>query len=41
VEELSWRVEDAAAFGVEVRIEPHAGSIAPVPELTALSSSSP
>ena len=35
VEELAWRVEEAAAFGIEVRIEPHAGSIAPVPELTA------
>jgi sugar phosphate isomerase/epimerase len=35
VEELSWRVEEAAASGVEVRIEPHAGSIAPVPELTS------
>ena len=35
VEELSWRVEEAAALGVEVRIEPHAGSIAPLPELTA------
>lgn len=35
VEELSWRVEEAAALGLEVRIEPHAGSIVPVPELTA------
>ena len=35
VEELAWRVEQAAALGVEVRIEPHAGSIAPVPELTS------
>jgi sugar phosphate isomerase/epimerase len=35
VEELSWRVEKATALGVEVRIEPHAGSIVPVPELTA------
>jgi sugar phosphate isomerase/epimerase len=35
VEELSWRVEEAAELGVEVRIEPHAGSIAPLPELTA------
>jgi sugar phosphate isomerase/epimerase len=33
VEELSWRVEEAAAFGVEVRIEAHAGSIAALPEL--------
>jgi sugar phosphate isomerase/epimerase len=35
VEELSWRVEKATGLGVEVRIEPHAGSIVPVPELTA------
>jgi sugar phosphate isomerase/epimerase len=35
VEELSWRVDEAAAAGVEVRIEAHAGSIVPVPELTA------
>jgi sugar phosphate isomerase/epimerase len=35
VEELSWRVGEAAALGVEVRIEAHAGSIAPVPELAA------
>ena len=35
VAELSWRVEKASARGVEVRIEPHAGSIVPVPELTA------
>jgi sugar phosphate isomerase/epimerase len=35
VEELSWRVEEAAALGVEVRIEPHAGSIVPLPELAA------
>jgi sugar phosphate isomerase/epimerase len=33
VEELSWRVEQAAAAGVEARIEAHAGSIVPVPEL--------
>jgi len=33
VEELSWRVETARALGVETRIEAHAGSIAPVPEL--------
>jgi sugar phosphate isomerase/epimerase len=33
VEELAWRVETAAALGVEVRIEAHAGSIVPVPEL--------
>jgi sugar phosphate isomerase/epimerase len=35
VEELAWRVEEARAFGVEVRIEPHAGSIVALPELTA------
>jgi sugar phosphate isomerase/epimerase len=35
VQELRWRVETAAALGVETRIEAHAGSIAPVPELTA------
>lgn len=35
VEELSWRVETAAAAGVETRIEAHAGSIASVPELAA------
>jgi sugar phosphate isomerase/epimerase len=34
VEELAWRVETAGALGVETRIEAHAGSIAPVPELT-------
>jgi sugar phosphate isomerase/epimerase len=33
VEELAWRVAEAAAHGVELRIEAHAGSIAPVPEL--------
>jgi sugar phosphate isomerase/epimerase len=35
VEELAWRVEDAEALGVELRIEPHAGSIVALPELTA------
>jgi sugar phosphate isomerase/epimerase len=35
VEELTWRVDEAAALGVEVRIEAHAGSVAPVPELAA------
>jgi len=35
VEELAWRVDEATALGVEVRIEPHAGSIVPVPELVA------
>lgn len=35
VEELAWRVDEASALGVEVRIEPHAGSIAPVPELVS------
>ena len=33
VEELAWRVETGAALGVQVRIEAHAGSIAPIPEL--------
>jgi sugar phosphate isomerase/epimerase len=33
VEELSWRVEQAAAAGVEARIEAHAGSIVALPEL--------
>jgi len=33
VEELAWRVETGAALGVQVRIEAHAGSIAPTPEL--------
>lgn len=33
IEELAWRVDEAAALGVELRIEAHAGSIAPVPEL--------
>ena len=32
-EELAWRVEEARALGIEVRIEAHAGSIAAVPEL--------
>ena len=35
VEELGWRVAEAAALGVEVRIEAHAGSIVPLPELAA------
>lgn len=35
VEELGWRVQDAAALGVELRIEPHAGSIVALPELAA------
>jgi sugar phosphate isomerase/epimerase len=33
VEELVWRVAEAAAIGVEVRIEAHAGSICALPEL--------
>lgn len=33
VEELAWRVESARALGFQVRIEAHAGSIAPTPEL--------
>lgn len=35
VEELAWRVEDGVAVGVEVRIEAHAGSIVPTPELAS------
>jgi sugar phosphate isomerase/epimerase len=33
VEELAWRVEEAATLGVQVRIEAHAGSIVALPEL--------
>src|SRR6185436_16157441 len=33
VEELGWRAEEAGRLGLELRIEPHLGSIAPVPEL--------
>ena len=33
VEELAWRVEEAKAHGLELRIEAHAGSIAPLPEV--------
>jgi sugar phosphate isomerase/epimerase len=33
VEELGWRIDEAAPLGVEVRIEPHAGSIVALPEL--------
>jgi sugar phosphate isomerase/epimerase len=33
VEELAWRVVEGTALGVQVRIEPHAGSIVPIPEL--------
>jgi sugar phosphate isomerase/epimerase len=33
VEELGWRVAEAAALGVELRIEAHAGSICALPEL--------
>jgi sugar phosphate isomerase/epimerase len=33
VEELGWRVAEARAVGVEVRIEPHVGSIVALPEL--------
>ena len=32
VEELAWRVEEAETLGLELRIEAHAGSIAPLPE---------
>ncbi len=35
VDELSWRVEAARSLGIELRVEPHAGSIAPIPELVA------
>jgi sugar phosphate isomerase/epimerase len=34
VEELTWRVDEARALGVGVRVEPHAGSIVALPELT-------
>ena len=36
VEELAWRVEEAQAHGLELRIEAHAGSIAPLPEAAQL-----
>ena len=32
VDELAWRVEEASTLGLEVRIEPHVGSIVPTPE---------
>ncbi|MBA3735638.1 MAG: TIM barrel protein [Actinobacteria bacterium] len=35
VEELSWRSEKASGLNLELRIEAHAGSIAPIPELAA------
>jgi sugar phosphate isomerase/epimerase len=35
VEELAWRVEEGTALGVQLRIEAHAGSIVPTPELAA------
>jgi sugar phosphate isomerase/epimerase len=35
VEELAWRVDTASALGVQVRIEPHAGSIVALPELAS------
>lgn len=35
VEELAWRVETGSSRGVQVRIEPHAGSIVPLPELAS------
>jgi sugar phosphate isomerase/epimerase len=35
VEELAWRVETASTLDVQVRIEPHAGSIVPLPELAS------
>lgn len=33
VEELAWRVDTGTELGVQVRIEAHVGSIAPIPEL--------
>jgi sugar phosphate isomerase/epimerase len=33
VEELAWRVEQARQLGIQARVEAHAGSIAPTPEL--------
>lgn len=33
VEELGWRVDEALRLGLQLRCEPHLGSIAPVPEL--------
>jgi sugar phosphate isomerase/epimerase len=33
VSELRWRVEHAAHLGIEIRIEPHIGSIVSTPEL--------
>lgn len=35
VEELRWRVDRAAAREIELRVEPHVGSIVPTPELVA------
>ena len=32
IEELSWRLEQARSVGVELRIEPHVGSIVSMPE---------
>jgi sugar phosphate isomerase/epimerase len=32
IEELSWRLDLAESFGVELRIEPHVGSIVSMPE---------
>ena len=33
--ELQWRVDHAAHLGIELRIEPHIGSIVPIPELVS------
>ena len=33
VEELGWRLDQALRLGLQLRCEPHVGSIAPVPEL--------
>jgi sugar phosphate isomerase/epimerase len=33
--ELRWRVDRAASAGIELRIEPHIGSIVPIPELVS------
>jgi sugar phosphate isomerase/epimerase len=34
MEELTWRVDAARTLGIEVRVEPHIGSIVATPELT-------
>lgn len=35
VKELRWRVDRAAGMGIELRVEPHVGSLVPTPELAA------